>query len=502
MKLGFSDYRADEQWEADVCVIGAGAGGAATACALAEAGLDVIVLEAGSHWEPSQFKQDSAWAYRNLYEGRGTRTAVGNCVLPVPGGRGVGGSTLINSAICFRTPDVILDEWVNEYGCTRLTKEAMSPRLDRVWETIGVTVNPVAFQKNNNLIFKKGADALGLPGDWLPRSAPGCIGCGTCQTGCPTGGKSSVDRSFLPIAIETGNTRIHANCRVQGVETNGGRVVSVGGRLIDPTDLKAKGSFTVKAKAFVSSAGPVGTPRFLLSSGLTSDIVVGQNLFIHPTSGQMGRFEQEITPWRGVTQGYCVDRWDKGYLLQVYSLSPDQMFTGMPYSLGKSRLEAVRDFKHMGLAGPLVHDEDSVGRVTLSGLVYFLGDQDRMRLLAGIRETCRVFFAAGAIEVYTGIVGSTPIQRVEDIDGAVRDDIPARDLYLYASHPMSTCQMGADPTTSAVDPDGRVWGWDNLFVADASIFPTSLGVNPQVSTMAIGLTIGDSVAEHLGIQKG
>ena len=151
----------------------------------------------------------------------------------------------------------------------------------------------------------------------------------------------------------------------------------------------------------------------------------------------------------------------------------------------------------MALAGPLVHDEDSIGKVTLQGLVYFMGDGDRKRLLAGIRETCRIFFAAGALEVYTGIVGSRPIRAVTDIEDAVPDTIPARDLYLYASHPMSTCRMGSDPKIAAVDPDGRLYGWDNVYVADASVFPTSLGVNPQVSTMAIGLTVGEAVAEHM-----
>jgi len=230
---------------------------------------------------------------------------------------------------------------------------------------------------------------------------------------------------------------------------------------------------------------------------LTDDRVVGQSLFIHPTSGQMARFEQEIRPWSGVTQGYCVDRWKEGYLLQVYSVTPDQMFVGMPYSLGKDRLEMVRDMRNMALAGPLVHDEDSIGKVTLQGLVYFLGDGDRRRLLAGIRETCRVFFAAGAQEVYTGIVGSRPILREADIEDAVPDSIPARDLYLYASHPMSTCRMGASPENAAVDPDGKVYGWENLYVADASVFPTSLGVNPQVSTMAMGLTIGEAISEQM-----
>ena len=164
--------------------------------------------------------------------------------------------------------------------------------------------------------------------------------------------------------------------------------------------------------------------------------------------------------------------------MQVYSVTPDQMFVGMPFSLGSDRPKPVRYLKHMALTGPLVHDEDSMGKVTLRGLVYFMGEGDRKRLLAGIRDTCRVFFAAGATEVYRGIVGSKPIQNAGDVDDSVPDSIPARDLYLFAGHPMSTCPMGSDPETPTVDPDGRLYGWDYLYFADASVFPTSLGVNP------------------------
>jgi choline dehydrogenase-like flavoprotein len=111
-----------------------------------------------------------------------------------------------------------------------------------------------------------------------------------------------------------------------------------------------------------------------------------------------------------------------------------------------------------------------------------------------MRECARVFFAAGARAVYTGVVGSGPIARVEDVDAALPDTIPASRLYLYASHPMGTCRMGADPARSVVDPDGRVHGWRNLHVADASVFPTSLGVNPQVTVMATGLAVGAAIA--------
>jgi hypothetical protein len=242
----------------------------------------------------------------------------------------------------------------------------------------------------------------------------------------------------------------------------------------------------------------VGSPRFLLANGLSEDTVCGQRLYIHPTCGLMARFEQEIKAWHGVTQGFYVDRSEAGYLLQTFSVSPDQMYLTMPYSLGLSGLHAIKDMAHMAQAGPLVHDEDSEGKVTPSTMQYNLGDGDRKRLLAGVRETARVFFAAGATEVYTGLVGGKPILKSSHIDAQVSDDVPARDMFLYASHPMSTCAMGDNPERSVVDPDGRVWGWDNLYVADASTLPTSLGVNPQVTTMAVGLTIGEAVAGSLG----
>jgi len=497
MKRSFSDYDAHEHWEADVCVIGAGAGGAATATRLAESGLRVLVVEAGSHWLPSQFKASTPWAFRNLYDERGARTAIGNCMIPVPGGRGVGGSTLINSAICFRTPEPVLKEWVEHYGCHRLTIEAMTPQLDRVWETLAVTVNPVSVQRNNNLIFKKGADKLGLPGQWMHRSAPGCIGCGVCQMGCPTGGKWSVDRNFILEALATQSCAVHADCRVESVETRDGRIQSIAGRTIDPQTLSPSGRFKVTAREFVLSAGPVGSPRFLLSNGLAHNEECGAHLHLHPALGMLARFEQEIHPWDGVTQGFYVDRWERGYLLQTYSANPDQAYVGMPWSLGEDLVKLMRDMKHMGMAGALVHDEDSEGRVSLSGLTYFVGDGDRRRLLAGMRECAEVFFAAGALEVYAPLVGSRTIKHPNDIARVILDDIPARQMYLYASHPMGTCRMGDDPERSVINPDGQVWGWENLSVADASVFPTSLGVNPQVTTMAIGLIIGGVVAERL-----
>lgn len=493
-----TNYGRSLEIEADVCIIGAGAGGGAAAAALAERGLRVAVLEEGQHWQPSQFKQDTAFAFKNLYQGRGARSLRGNAVIPMPGGRGVGGSTLINSAICFRCPPAVLDSWRDDRGCHTLRTARFDAYFDRIWSTLGVTVNPLPFQRNNNLIFKEGAEKLGLRGSFLARSAPGCVGCGICQYGCPTGGKLSIDRTFLAQAVDTGNVGIYADCRMRTTDTEGDRVTAVRGHILDPDTQLPVGEVRVRAETFVVSAGPIGSPLFLLANGLADGPHCGGHLVVHPTVGAMARFEQEIVPWHGVTQGYYVDRWEDGYLLQTYTVTPDQYFVVLQTRMGAETMELMRDLVHMASAGVLVHDEDSEGRVrhTPAGpdLYYHLGDGDRRRMLEGLALTARVFFAAGAREVYPGRVGLARVRSEAELAAALPSTVPARELLLYASHPMGTCRMGSDPATSVVDPAGRVWGWSNLRVADASIFPSSLGVNPQVTTMAMGLMVGEEIA--------
>lgn len=497
-KHGFESYGDTLHLRADVCVVGAGAGGAAVAAALADHGLEVVVLEEGRHWTPDKFKQDTPFALKNLYQGRGLRSLRGNAVIPMPGGRGVGGSTLINSAICFRTPPEVMRQWRDTFGCERVTDERFGRYFDRIWKTLGVSVNPLGVQRNNNLVFKEGADRLGLKGEFLARSAPGCAGCGICQYGCPTGGKSSVDRTFLAEAVARGTVGVYADVRTRGVETDGDRVVAVTGEIVDPETHEGRGEVRVVADTFVLSGGPIGSPLFLLANGLASNDHCGSHLVVHPTVGCLARFEQEIKPWSGVTQGYYVDCWERGFLLQTYTVTPDQYFLILQTPSGPETMRYMADLAHVASAGTLVHDEDSIGfvRHTPLGpdLYYQLGDGDRRRIIDGMRLCVRVFLAAGALEVMGGMMGARPIRSATEIDASLPYDIPAHALFLYASHPMGTCRMGSDPDNSVVDATGRVWGWANLRVADASVFPTSLGVNPQVTTMAMGLMVGEAIA--------
>ena len=252
--------------------------------------------------------------------------------------------------------------------------------------------------------------------------------------------------------------------------------------------------FEVRADQFVLSAGTFGSPRFLLKNGLADGEHCGAHLRLHPGLGAVARFPHVIRPWEGVTQGYYVDRLDRGYLLETYTVTPDQYFLNMPLPIGKEALEVMADLEHMGSSGVMASGWDSEGSVGAISTQFDLADADRERLIHGVRDLAEVFFAAGALEVFVPIVGVPRLKPGMDIASALPLDLPAVDMCVYSSHIMGTCRMGTTADSSVVDPTGRVWGWKNLHVSDASSFPTALSVNPQVTIMANGLLVGEAVA--------
>lgn len=492
-KHSFDDYSGGLDVSCDVVVIGGGAGGCAAAAALAEAGLQVAVFEEGRHWRPRDFVSSNPWALRNLYQERGARVALGEGAMPINGGRGVGGSTLINSAISFRPRPAVLADWRARFGFDpRGDFEAL---VERVWTTVGAGINREEIQGRNNTIFRDGVEKLGLSGGaFMDRSAPGCGGCGVCQLGCPSGGKLSVDRTFLAEALRRGGVAVYADCRVEGAEADGGRVLAVHGSTIDPQSSAPSGAFRVRAKRFVLSGGSIGSPRFLLRAGLAPNEHVGRHLRLHPATGATGRFDEPIRHWEGVSQGYYVDRFDEGYLLETGTVTPDLQYLAIGLPVGEALNRVVLDMPYLATAGAMVHDEDTEAEVGSSTLSFRFGERDRAVMLAGIRLCVRVFFAAGARYAVTGIGGVGILQPEDDLEARIPDGIPFHRITALSSHPMGSCRLGADRAQSVVDPRGLVWGTDNLHIADASIFPTSLGVNPQITTMSCGLMVGREAA--------
>ncbi|MCC7384248.1 MAG: GMC family oxidoreductase [Deltaproteobacteria bacterium] len=484
----------EREIEADVVVVGAGAGGAACAFALAERQLEVVVLEEGHRWEPQQFPASYGWALNHIYADKGARIVEADSVYPMPGGRGVGGSTLINSAICYRAPDHILNGWADTLGRDDLRPAAMSALYERVERIIGVNQSYPQQARANNLFIKRGAEKLGLEGAFIWRNAPGCVGCGVCHLGCPSGGKGSVDRNFIPRAEELG-ARIYSDCKVAKILTERGRATGVEAIVRDVENDREVGRIRVRARAVVLSTGTVGTPMILLRQGLANrSDQVGRNLEIHPAVGSYGFVDEAINSWDGVPQAYAVflDR-QAGILLQSYNANPEIFFSSLPWS-GPDGMKKLKRVRNLAMCGGLVSDRPS-GRVQVGSggkakISYKLGDLERKKLLRALRGVVQILFAAGSNEVYPGVGSGLEWARTEsEALAQLHDDVPEKDMHVYASHPMGTCRMGRDPKESVVAPDGRAHDVPGLYVADASIFPSSLGVNPQITVMALAMMI-------------
>jgi len=493
---GFDEVGAGRTLDCDVVVVGSGPGGASVARVLAEAGHDVIVVEMGP--KKSHFKPSYANVARYHMQESGTMVARGSAPMPIAAGRGVGGSTLVNSALSFRAPRYVLDKWADHLDQPELAWEPMQALYDEVSRIVGVQVTRSEVSGENNDIIVRGLAKLGLEGGLAPRSTPGCVGCGVCYFGCPSRGKASTNLTFLPRAVSSG-ARIQAEVQVTEVLIEEGRAVGIRGVAIHPHTGEHGGQLTVRAKQVVLSCGAVGTPRLLWSSGIAERLGphCGEHLQVHPGSTIIAKCDFPVEMWKGATQGAYFHHPDlPGVLPHTFSAPPEAClvaagFVGDRFQEGLALLP--------NLCGMLLMVSDqgggrvrafSDGRADLS---YTFADADVELIKKGLVVVAEVLQAGGAGELYVPVHGVTPSQTPAEL-GAKLTDRTIRDFTLYAAHPMGTCRMGTDISDGVLDRDGRAHGLPGLWIADASIFPSSLGVNPQLSTMALGTWIGRKVA--------
>jgi choline dehydrogenase-like flavoprotein len=486
---------------ADVVVIGSGAGGAAAATELAEAGLSVAILEEGAYFTSADMDGPPWERFTRFCRDGGMTVALGKPIIPIPIGRAVGGTTLVNSGTCFRTPRSVLDRWGREFGIPALDAETMDPVFDRVEEIISVKPAPWDLIGLNGLLVRRGAQKLGLSGGPIPRNITDCHGCGQCAFGCPSDAKQAMHLSYLPRAERAGAT-LFTRIRAERVVADPGGTRAVEATILDERDRPA-GTARFAGRAVVVAAGALMTPLLLGRSGLARrGGAVGRNLRIHPATTVTARMDHEVQSWRGTLQSYFVDSGRESHDVMLEATNPPPgIGVGSLPGHGAPFMEAVADYRHLALLGLLVSDT-SAGRVRPgpggSPLVtYRMNDRDLRNVLWGLALAAQILLAAGAKQVWTGLPGAERVSSNEDLERVRDGRFRPEHLKLTAYHPMGTARMGADPAQAACDPWGRVHGEPGVWVADASLFPTCLGVNPQVSIMAFATRAARSLAADL-----
>jgi long-chain-alcohol oxidase len=497
----------DVELDCDVVVVGSGAGGGTAAAVLAEAGLDVVVLEKGQYYDDRDFDGGELGGISRLYAPGPSSTAEGQLALLQ--GQCLGGSTVVNYTTSFRTPDRVREEWA-ALGVPHVATEEYDRALDAVTRRLDVNLDHSAVS-SRDAILERGLQQLGWKVGPMPRNVRGCdqgVECGRCGFGCRIGAKRSTAKTWLVDAEQRG-ARLMTGVDVRSVTRSGGLAMGVVGRTAEGHRV------VVRARAVVSAGGSLQTPALLRRSGL-DNANIGRHLRLHPATAVWARFEEEVRPWEGGLQTrYSDEHGDLdgsgyGVIYETVASNPAAAVSFMAWRGAASHRERMLDLAHLSHVGVITRDQDSgevrVGKDGEPVVRYTLSGRDEARMRAGVAGAARILEAAGAESLFSGHQAGVTWRRGEPVEDFARrcDEAgygPGR-CAMAALHMMGSARMGGDAATSAVDPDGATWEVPNLVVADASCFPTASGVNPMVSVEAIAYMNASRLAAGLGATAG
>lgn len=492
----------------DFCVVGSGAGGSIAAATLAAGGARVAILEEGGHHTRRDFNMQEAWAYPALYQEHGNR-ATDDLSIIILQGRSVGGGTTVNWTSSFRPPERTLALWSSRHGVRDLDAAALAPHLEAVEQRLGVGTGSKDDVNRNNRKLWDGAHTLGWKPELIRRSVRGCARLGYCGMGCPLDAKQSALVSYVPDATAAGAT-LHARTRAVRLEPDGTgrRIVTVHADTLDEATGQPTGPPVLvrPRRGVVLAGGAINTPALLLRSRVGNRSGrVGLRTFLHVTVPTLAFFRETIEAYYGAPQSvschHFADRGDRvGYLFETPPIHPMLAALALPNFGADHRRMAERLPHAQSVIALLVdgHHDDQGGTVSCS-------DDGRIKLRYPIapalweaardamKNAARLQLAAGAEEVWT--LHAEPIRIRGEADLARVDAAPLgpNRMTLFSAHQMGGCAMGGDRATSVVDSLGRHHEIENLWIADGSIFPTSLGVNPQITIYAVARHIAQQI---------
>ena len=483
-----SDVTGNLHVECGVAIVGSGAGGATMAAELADAGIDVVIIEEGGYHPTESFTADSNRALRTLYRDGGGELALGRPSVLFAEGRCVGGSTVVNGGMSWRTPPQVLHRWATEEGVTAISEEDMDPYFARAESRLSVALQDPETVGRDSELLKKGADAQGWRIIPNRRNQLHCAGTNNCTNGCPTGAKRSMLVTHVPRALARG-ARLFADCRVDRITRDGREITGVSGRFVRPGGRPGP-RLTVHSRMVIVSGGAIQTPALLMRSGFRSASgQLGRGLYLHPNAMVVGFFDEDVTGWHGVHQAFQIREFsDDGILITAVNLPPSVLAAGVR-AYGRELGELMAAYNRIVTAGCLVEDTGT-GRVrNIPGLgpqvLYQITDEDAARVVRGVALTAEVMFAAGARRVLLPFDGAPEAHDPAEVARLLARPVPKRSVELFTVHLMGTARMSEDPGRGVVDSYGAFHGMRGLFVADASLFPGPIGVNPMETILAL-----------------
>ena len=462
---------------ADACVVGTGAGGAVAAAELAERGMDVVILEQGGPRSADDATGRPRDVLPRFYRDGGQLATLGRPPLMLPLGQGTGGTTFVNSGTCFRTPQALLDHWRATIGL-----DLRDEHFRRVEEALGVSTVTPELAGRNAAIIRRGAERLGWSGGYLRRNARGCQGTGVCAFGCPTGAKQHVGEVYLPRALDAG-ARLITGARADRIEHDHGRA----------TGVTTAGGLRVEAPHVVVAAGAIHTPVLLARSHLGHSPALGRNLTVHPATAVWGVFDEDVDMSRGVPQSYYVDEFEgEGFVLEGIAGPPDYLAMSAPFA-GDELRELMLAHRRVAQCGLMISDR-SRGRVTsVLGrpfVRYDLVPHDVATIRTALIRLAELMWAAGANRVVLPIARLPQLRRADRRE-LERTTVRAGDLKLMGFHPLGTARASAQHAEGVVDADLQLHGARGIHIADGSAVPGPLGVNPQITIMALASRLAE-----------
>lgn len=501
----------------DVAIIGSGAGAGITAEILAKAGLQVLIIEEGPLKSSTDFKQKESDAYPQLYQESAARKTEDKAI-NILQGRCVGGSTTVNWTSSFRTPAPTLAFWQDKFGLKDYTVAALSPYFEQAERRLNIGPWLTSPNENNDLL-RRGAAKLGIPAQAISRNVKGCWNLGSCGMGCPTNAKQSMLVTTIPAALDKG-AHMLVETRAERFELANGRITALlcsfqALNAAPDQQTRAQAATKVVAKHYVLAGGAINSPALLLRSGAPDPHGnLGHRTFLHPVVMSSGVFAQKVQAWQGAPQSIYTDHFldtqpidgPIGYKLEAPPLHPVIFASTVP-GMGQIQHDLLKAFPHnhtlLALMRDGFHDQSPGGKVKLRGdgspvldypLTDFVMDGARRALLSMME----IQFAAGAAKVLPLHEMARTYTTWAEAKGAV-NALPMKPLLtkIVSAHVMGGCGLASTEKQGVTRPDGLHWQIENLSIHDGSLFPTSIGANPQLSVYGVVNRLAQGLAKNL-----